>query len=243
MIGQTVSHYRVVDKLGGGGMGVVYKAVDLRLDRFVALKFLPPSLTRDEESNRRFVQEARAASALDHQNICTIHEIDEAPDGAVFLTMAYYDGETLKRRLANGPLPLDEAIDVATQVLRGLSKAHESGIVHRDIKPANLMVTKDGTIKILDFGLAKLIGPSDVTRTGVTVGTVAYMAPEQLLGQDVDARADLWAVGIVLYELLSGRHPFPTEGPALIRFTPFSREIQNSSKACLQGSRRRCESR
>src|SRR4029453_6252811 len=141
MIGTTVSHYRIVDKLGGGGMGVVYKATDLRLNRFVALKFLAAELTRDHDANQRFRQEAQSASALDHPNICTIHEIDETPSGQLFLTMAYYEGETLKDRIARGPLASADALDIATQVAQGLSRAHQSGIVHRDIKPANLIVT------------------------------------------------------------------------------------------------------
>jgi len=212
MIGQTISHYRVIEKLGGGGMGVVYKALDVRLDRFVALKFLPPHLTQNHDANQRFFQEARAASALDHPNICTIHEVDETPDGDVFLTMAFYEGETLKHRIQRGQLPVSDAIDYTVQVLRGLAKAHQSGFVHRDIKPANLMVTADGAVKILDFGLAKLVGFSDLTQTGVTMGTATYMAPEQLLGRAVDARADLWATGVVLYEMLAGRRAFDGDG-------------------------------
>jgi formylglycine-generating enzyme required for sulfatase activity len=216
MIGQTVSHYRVVDKLGGGGMGVVYKAIDLRLDRFVALKFLPPDSTRDEEAIKRFFQEAKSASALDHPNICTIHEIDETPDGEVFLTMAYYDGETLKHKIQRGRLAVSDALDCAIQTLRGLVKAHQSGLVHRDIKPANLMMTREGVVKILDFGLAKLAGFSDLTKTGVTMGTAAYMAPEQVLGKDIDTRTDIWATGVVLYELLTGQRPFGGDGLASV---------------------------
>jgi eukaryotic-like serine/threonine-protein kinase len=212
MTGQTISHYRVFEKLGGGGMGVVYKAIDLRLDRFVALKFLPPALTRDEDARKRFMQEAKSASALDHPNICTIYEIDETPEGEVFLAMAYYDGETLKRRIEHGAIPVGDALDLAVQILRGLAAAHKSGIVHRDIKPANVMVTHDGVAKIVDFGLAKLVGPSDLTQTGVSVGTVAYMSPEQVCGKSLDAQADLWAVGVTLYEMLSGRLPFSGDG-------------------------------
>ena len=158
MEGQTVSHYRVHQKLGGGGMGVVYKATDTRLKRTVALKFLPPELTRDEDAKRRFMHEAEAASALDHPNICTIFEIDETPDGQLFLVMAYYDGETLNKRIERGPLPIDEAVDIADRAAQGLAKAHASGMVHRDVKPANVMMPKDGQVKIVDFGLAKLMG-------------------------------------------------------------------------------------
>ncbi len=208
MEGQTVSHYQILEKLGGGGMGIVYRAVDTRLKRTVALKFLPPDLTRDEDARQRFVQEAQAASALDHPNICAIHEIDTTSDGRMFLVLAFYEGETLKKRIERGPLNAAEALDFATQVAQGLVKAHESGIVHRDIKPANLMVTKDGTVKILDFGIAKLSGVTGLTQTGVSMGTVAYMAPEQLKGGAVDHRADVWALGVVLYEMVTGVRPF-----------------------------------
>ena len=208
MEGQLVSHYRILEKLGGGGMGVVYKAQDERLKRLVALKFLPPELTRDDEARQRFMQEAQAASALDHPNICTIHEIDTTADGRMFLAMAFYEGETLKRQIDRGPMPFDAALDIAMQVALGLGNAHEAGIVHRDIKPANLMMTKDGIVKIVDFGIAKLSGATGLTRTGTSLGTVAYMAPEQLRGGNVDKRADLWALGVVLYQLLTGRLPF-----------------------------------
>jgi formylglycine-generating enzyme required for sulfatase activity/pimeloyl-ACP methyl ester carboxylesterase len=208
MVGQIVSHYRIVEKLGGGGMGVVYKAIDTRLNRFVALKFLSPALTKDAEANARFMQEAQSASALDHPNICTIYEIDETPERELFLTMAYYDGETLKQRIERGPLSIEDAVDIATQLAQALSQAHQSGIVHRDIKPANVMLTKDGLSKIVDFGLAKLVGHSDLTRTGTTLGTIAYMSPEQIRGMDIDARADVWSLGVVLYEMLAGRRPF-----------------------------------
>jgi formylglycine-generating enzyme required for sulfatase activity/dienelactone hydrolase len=208
VVGQTVSHYRIVERLGGGGMGVVYKAIDTRLNRFVALKFLPPELTKDKDANDRFRQEAQAASALDHPNICTIHEIDETPNRELFITMAYYDGETLKKRIERGPLAAVDALDIAIQMAQALARAHQSGIVHRDVKPANTMITSDGLVKIVDFGLAKLAGSSELTRTGTTLGTVAYMAPEQIRGGDIDARIDVWALGVVLYEMLAGRRPF-----------------------------------
>ena len=216
MEGQTVSHYRVLEKLGGGGMGVVYKALDTRLDRHVALKFLPPELTRDDGARQRFIQEAKAASALDHPNICTIYEIDSTPDGQMFIVMAYYGGETIKRRLEQGLLPVDEALDIAIQVAKGLVKAHAAGIVHRDIKPANLMVTTDGLVKIVDFGIAKLLGQTGPTETGTTLGTVAYMAPEQINGEDADQQTDLWSLGAVLYEMLIGRAPFQGDRPVVV---------------------------
>ena len=211
LVGRTLAHYRVLEYIGGGGMGVVYKAEDLRLARSVALKFLPPELTRDPEAKARFLQEARSASVLDHPNICTIHEVGETDDGRLYLAMPSYDGETLRRRIERGPLPIDDAIDIAEQIARGLAKAHRGGIVHRDVKPANLMVTDDGVVKILDFGLAKLVGAVALTRTGSSVGTPAYMSPEQARGEDVDHRTDLWSFGVVLYEMVAGRRPFRGE--------------------------------
>ena len=211
MIGRTISHYKILEKLGGGGMGVVYKAEDTKLERLVALKFLPPELTSDPAAKRRFVHEAKAASALQHNNICTIHEIDETYDGRLFICMDCYEGQTLKQKMTDGLLDVSEAIDIVSQVAEGLSKAHSAGMVHRDIKPANIVVTNDGVAKIVDFGLAKLAGRTRVTRTGATVGTVAYMSPEQARGDEVDARADMFSLGVVLYELLSGDQPFTTD--------------------------------
>ena len=208
MEGQTLSHYTVLEKLGGGGMGVVYKALDTHLDRHVALKLLPPELTRDDEARERFVLEAKAASALDHPNICTIYDIDETPDGQMFIAMGFYDGETLKQRIAKGPLPIDEALNIAIQMAQGLAEAHAADIVHRDIKPANVMLTKNGLVKIVDFGIAKLLGVTGPTQTGTTVGTVGYMSPEQLAGKETDQRTDVWSLGAVLYEMLTGRPPF-----------------------------------
>ncbi len=208
MIGQTVSHYRILSKLGEGGMGVVYKAEDTKLKRTVALKFLPPGLTRNKVAKNRFMREAQAASALQHNNICAIHEIDETQDGRLFICMDCYDGETLKEKIDRGPLPLREALAIAIQVAEGLSKAHEARMVHRDIKPANIMVTKDDVVKVLDFGLAKLAGKTRVTRTGTTVGTVGYMSPEQARGEQVDHRTDIWSLGAVLYEMITGGLPF-----------------------------------
>jgi formylglycine-generating enzyme required for sulfatase activity/predicted esterase len=207
-IGDSFSHYKIVALIGAGGMGVVYKAEDTRLKRAVALKFLPISHLQDADAKERLVQEAQAASALDHPNICTIHEIDETADGQVYLAMAFYDGETLKDRIARGPLPIDEALDVVTQIARAVAAAHDAGIVHRDLKPANIILTKRGEVKLVDFGIAKLLGQTALTRTGMTLGTVAYMPPEQITGRGADARSDVWALGVVLYEMLAGRLPF-----------------------------------
>ncbi|MFQ6114946.1 MAG: protein kinase, partial [bacterium] len=208
MIDKTISYYKILEKLGEGGMGVVYKARDTKLDRFVALKFLPPHLSQDEENKKRFMHEAKAASALDHPNICTIHEIDETEDGQMFIAMACYEGECLKERIEGGPLPLEEAVDISIQIAEGLAKAHSKAITHRDIKPANILITEDRQVKIVDFGLAKLAGRTQLTKEGTTLGTVAYMSPEQTHGAKVDRRTDIWALGVVLYEMITGQRPF-----------------------------------
>jgi formylglycine-generating enzyme required for sulfatase activity/dienelactone hydrolase len=214
MTGRTVSHYRVLEKLGAGGMGVVYKAQDLKLDRMVALKFLPPLLSADPQHKHHLIREAKAACALDHANIGVVHDIDETGDGQMFIVMAYYDGETLARRIQRG-VSTQEAIDIAGQISNALQAAHERGVVHRDIKPHNILLTPDGVVKVIDFGLART---SDVTMTleGATRGTIAYMSPEQVRGEHIDRRTDIWAFGVVLYEMLAKRRPFEGDHAAAV---------------------------
>ncbi len=207
MIGKTISHYKILEKIGEGGMGVVYKAEDTKLKRTVALKFLSPEFTRDSELKTRFIQEAQAAAALDHPNICTVFEINEAKE-QTFISMAFIRGKSLKQRIASGTLGLEESLNIALQVAEGLQEAHEQGIVHRDIKPGNIMITERGQAKIMDFGLAKLELGADLTKTATVMGTIAYMSPEHLRGKRVDRRTDIWSLGCILYEMLSGRRAF-----------------------------------
>lgn len=213
MTGRIVSHYRLLEKLGEGGMGTVYKAEDTKLKRIVALKFLSQQSTQDEGAKRRFLREAQAAAALDHPNICTVYEVGETDDGRLFLAMACYTGETLRERLSQGSLPLPDAVRIALEAAVGLTHAHAKGIVHRDIKPANLFLTADGRVKVLDFGLAKLTDGSMLTMNETIVGTAAYMSPEQAMGEGSDHRTDIWSLGVVLYEMVAGQIPFGGQYP------------------------------
>ena len=219
MIGKTLSHYVILEKLGGGGMGVVFKAEDIKLERLVALKFLPGDVAHDSQALSRFQREAKAASALNHPNICTIYEIDDQ-GGEAFIAMEFLDGQTLKHRIISGPPPLDELLDIGIQVTNALEAAHAKGIIHRDIKPANIFCTRGSQTKVLDFGLAKILSPGRMAPEGGTagavptqtadellsspgsaMGTVLYMSPEQAMGEELDARTDLFSFGAVLFEM------------------------------------------
>jgi tetratricopeptide (TPR) repeat protein/predicted Ser/Thr protein kinase/TolB-like protein len=222
--------YRINHELGKGGMGVVYKAEDVKLKRPVAIKFLPWWLTCEDAAKERFIHEAQAASALDHTNICTIYEVDETPDGRMFMAMAFCEGEPLKKMIERALLEVDQALDIAIQACDGLAAAHDAGMTHRDIKPANIMVSAHGHVKIVDFGLAKLAGQTRLTRAGTVVGTVAYMAPEQARGQEVDGRADIWSLGAVLYEMLTGGPPFKGSNDQAVIHAILNEEPERPSK-------------
>ena len=223
--------YEIIRELGKGGMGVVYQATDSKLRRTVALKFLPGEWIHDVSAKERFVREAQAAASLDHPNICTVHEIDEA-EGKMFISMAFVEGETLKTRIERAPLELDEALAIGRQVAEGLREAHKKGIVHRDIKSANIMVTGDGQAKVMDFGLARVKGGALLTREGMTLGTIAYMSPEQARGEDVDHRTDIWSFGVVLYEMLTGQLPFKGDHDQAVIYSILKEPPRSISDLC-----------
>lgn len=218
MIEQTISHYRVTEKLGAGGMGIVYKALDLTLERTVALKFLPDGVAVSEAERKNLLREARAASGLDHPNIGVIHGVEESEDQHLFIVMQYYEGETLAQKISRGIIPVRESLDLAVQIARGLSAAHARNIVHRDIKPSNIIITKGNVAKIVDFGLARVVASISATQSMAVTGTLPYMAPEQILGESIDRRSDIWALGILIVQMITGSHPFGRPTTAAMTF-------------------------
>src|SRR5258706_4971719 len=230
MVGKPISHYKITDKLGAGGMGVVYKALDLKLERVVALKFLPNDLTVSDRDKQGLLREARAASALDHPNIGVIHGIEESEEHQLFIVMGYYEGETLAQKLLRGVIPVSTSLDLAIQIARGLSSAHARNIVHRDVKPSNIIVTDDKLVKIVDFGLARVVATASATQSISSTGTLPYMAPEQILGEAIDQRCDIWALGVILVQMITGSHPFirPNQGAmtfAILNQPPAALEV------------------
>jgi serine/threonine protein kinase len=218
MIEQTISHYRIVEKLGAGGMGIVYKALDTKLERTVALKFLPDGVTVSDADKKDLLREARAASGLDHPNIGVIHGLEESDDHQLFIVMQYYEGETLAHKISRGVIPVRESLDLAIQIARGLSAAHAHNIVHRDVKPSNIIITREHVAKIVDFGLARVVASISSTQSISSTGTLPYMSPEQILGEPIDQRADLWALGIIIVQMLTGSHPFLRPSTAAMTF-------------------------
>ena len=224
MIGRIISHYEILGKLGAGGMGVVFKAKDTKLDRMVALKFLPPNMHLDSDAENRLVSEAKAASSIDHPNICTIYEIDKAKDDQIFIAMACYEGETLKSKLKDGHLSIEQTMQYGIQIANGLQRAHKNGIIHRDIKPANIFITSDGIIKILDFGLAKVSAQTQSSIIDSTSGTIAYMSPEQTRGGLINSQTDIWSLGVVFFQMITGELPFKGEYAQAIIYSILNEE-------------------
>ena len=223
MIGKKVSHYNILSKLGEGGMGVVYKSRDTKLNRIVALKFLSSHLTNNAEANQRFIREAHAAAALNHPNICTIHDIGEFDD-QIYIVMEYIEGQSLENELKSEPLQLTSIMKIIEQVCDGLKEAHNNGIIHRDIKPGNIMITAGQQVKIMDFGLAHTIGQTKITQHGSIRGTTAYMSFEQANSMDVDQRTDIWSLGVVLYEMLTGQLPFTGDSEQVVIYSILNKE-------------------
>ena len=226
MIGKTISHYKILEKLGGGGMGVVYKASDTKLKRDVAIKFLPHHISANKEERQRFEIEAQAAASLNHTNVAHIYAIEETDD-EMFIVMEYINGIELKEKISSYLIQIDEAINIAIQIAEGLDAAHKKGIVHRDIKSSNIMITKDGKVKIMDFGLAKIKGGTELTKIGLTIGTTAYMSPEQTRGEKLDHQTDIWSFGVVMYEMLTGELPFKGEYEQAIIYLILNEDLKS----------------